>query len=93
MFFSLIQVTTAYDLSQMAKSDAAMAYDEALRAKNISESTRVDLEALLNNIRDFLQQDGATPADVEAVCFLFFYFSSKCFTPPFTPSFRHRFFR
>ena len=53
----------------MAKSDAAMAYDEALRAKNISESTRVDLEALLNNIRDFLQQDGATPADVEAVCF------------------------
>ena len=51
----------------MAKSDAAMAYNEALRAKNISESTRVDLEALLNNIRDFLQQDGATPADIEAV--------------------------
>ena len=64
------QVTAAYDLSQMAKADAQMAYDEALKAKNISENARVDLETLLNNIRDFLQQDGATPSDIEAVWFL-----------------------
>lgn len=63
----MFQVTAAYDLSQMAKSDAQMAFDEALKAKNISESTRIDLEALLNNIRDFLQRDGANPADIETV--------------------------
>ena len=51
----------------MAKGDAQMAYDEAMKAKNISENARVDLETLLNNIRDFLQQDGATPSDIEAV--------------------------
>ena len=60
-------MTTAYDLSQMAKADAQMAFEEAMKAKNISENTRVDLEALLNNIRDFLQQAGAEPKDIEAV--------------------------
>lgn len=62
-----MNVTTAYDLSQMAKADAQMAFEEAMKAKNISENTRVDLEALLNNIRDFLQQAGAEPKDIEAI--------------------------
>ena len=65
----------------MAKSDAQIAYNEAVKAKNISESTRVDLEALLNNIRDFLQQDGANPADIEAVCCHFHYFYMQIYSP------------
>lgn len=58
-------VTGAHDLSQMAKTEAQMAFDEAAKARRISEDTRQNLEQLLNKISDFLMVDGATPSDIE----------------------------
>lgn len=52
-----------------AKTDAQMAYNEAARAKNQTEGTKVDLEALLKRIRAFLiGNDTASSDDVEQVC-------------------------
>ena len=51
----------------MAKTDAQMAYEEALQAKTASENTRMDLEKLLNKISDFLDTNGAKPEEVQKV--------------------------
>lgn len=63
----IVQVSAAQDLSQMAKADVQMAFDEAVKARRMSEDTRSNLEQLLNEIRDFLNINGATPTDIEAV--------------------------
>jgi len=47
-----------------AKVDAQMAYDRALEAKNQSEGARAELESLLNQITDFMAQEGARPAEI-----------------------------
>lgn len=62
-----LQVTAAHDLSQMAKAEAQMAFDEASKARTVSEDTRSNLEQLLNEIRDFLKTEGATPSEIELV--------------------------
>jgi hypothetical protein len=51
----------------MAKAEAQMAFDEAAKARLVSENTRSNLEQLLDEIRNFLITDGATPADIELV--------------------------
>ncbi|XP_005110416.2 laminin subunit beta-1 [Aplysia californica] len=51
-----------------AKADAQSAFDEASKAKNMTESTKADLKALLTNIRDFLiGNETATPEDIEKI--------------------------
>lgn len=57
----------AQDDANVAKADAQMAFDEAMKAKNISESTRADLQDLISSISDFLTQEKARPADIRAV--------------------------
>ncbi|KAL4226155.1 Laminin subunit beta-1 [Mactra antiquata] len=58
-------VSAAQDLSQMAKADVQMAFDEAVKARRMSEDTRTNLEQLLNEIRDFLNINGASPQSIE----------------------------
>ncbi|XP_052278966.1 laminin subunit beta-1-like [Dreissena polymorpha] len=58
-------VTAAHDLSQMARQEAQMAFDEASKAKKASEDTRSDLEKLINKVKDFMRMDGASPDNIE----------------------------
>ncbi|CAL1537788.1 unnamed protein product [Lymnaea stagnalis] len=52
--------------AQDARASAQMAFDEALKARNLTESTKLNLDALLNNIRNYLiGNNTATPEDVE----------------------------
>jgi hypothetical protein len=44
-----------------------MAYDKAFQARNVSESTRDDLEGLLNEISRVIGAQRATPKEVEQV--------------------------
>ncbi len=66
------QVREAQGLVNTAKGDAQMAYDKAMEAKNISESSRAELQDLLNRISEFLKQQGARPADIRAVSTQFY---------------------
>ena len=50
-----------------ALSDARAAHDEASRAKNISESAKVELEDLIDRITAFLTTDKASPDSVRDV--------------------------
>lgn len=45
-----------------------MAFDEAVKAKNLTEGTKVEVEDLVKKIRDFLiGNNTASPSDVEKV--------------------------
>ena len=50
-----------------ALADAQMAHDEATRAKNISESAKIDLDDLINRITSFLSEQKASPDSVRDV--------------------------
>ncbi|BFZ08525.1 hypothetical protein BsWGS_11564 [Bradybaena similaris] len=51
-----------------AKSEAQMAFDEAAKAKNLTEGTKVEVEDLVKKIRDFLiGNNTASPSDVEKI--------------------------
>ena len=54
----------------MAKADAKMAYDMALGAKEESESTRDDLQGMIDRITEFLTVQGARPTDIRDVSIL-----------------------
>ena len=54
-------------MSESAKSEAQMAYDLAMSAKNESETSRAELQDLLNRISVFLGQQGASPTDIRTV--------------------------
>jgi len=51
----------------MANRDAQMAYDRAFFAKNQSESSRIELQTLIETITYFLEQHGAKPEDIQKV--------------------------
>ena len=63
-----MQVREAQEDANMAKGDAQMAYDEASRVKNISESTRNDLQDLIERITEFLTREKARPPEIRQVC-------------------------
>ena len=65
--FLVVQIQTAKRDAEGAKTDAKMAYDQALEARNKSEIARSDLESLLNQISDFISVKRASPDDIEAV--------------------------
>ena len=55
-----------------AKTDAQMAHDEAMKAKNMTAETKQELDDLVDNIKKFLLgDDAATPEDVQKVCYGF----------------------
>jgi len=60
-------VSAAHDLSKMARMEAEMAFEEAAKAKKISEETRIQLEMLLAEISDFIGGARATPTDIERI--------------------------
>lgn len=45
-----------------AKQESQIAYDKALMAKNMSQTALADLEKLIQDITEFLEAEGATPA-------------------------------
>ena len=57
----------AQEDANQAKADAQMAYDEAMGVKNISESTRGELEDLIKEISDFLTREKARPPEIKQV--------------------------
>ncbi|XP_041349801.1 laminin subunit beta-1-like isoform X2 [Gigantopelta aegis] len=63
----LTEIQKAKRDAEGAKTDAKMAYDQALEAKNKSEIARSDLESLLNQISDFISVKHASPDDIESV--------------------------
>ena len=54
----------------MSKVEAQKAHDQALAAKNQSESARNDIQMLIDMIDEFLSSKAARPADVRAVSIL-----------------------
>ena len=63
----LLQAEDAQNLCDMAQGDAQMAFTQAEEAKNQSESTRAELESLIEDISEFMAAQGARPADIRAV--------------------------
>lgn len=61
------KVVDAKDLCEMAHSDALMAHERAQFAKNQSESSRTELQMLIDAITTFLEQHGAKTEDVRNV--------------------------
>jgi len=61
----LTRVSESKDACEMANSDAQMAYDRAMFAKNQSESSRIELQTLIETITYFLEQHGAKPEDIQ----------------------------
>ncbi|KAK3579401.1 hypothetical protein CHS0354_029709 [Potamilus streckersoni] len=60
-------VSAAHMAANEAKIDSQMAYDEAMKARNISESTRTNLKNLLNRTSDYLKDQGAKPEQIEQI--------------------------
>ena len=63
----LLQLLDVNDNIDMSKSDAQMAYDTALAAKNQSEGARADIQDMLQKITHFLTEKGARPSEIRAV--------------------------
>merc|ERR1719394_790881 len=62
------QIREAKQDAMEAKVEAQSAHDEASKAKDMTDSTKVDVEALLKKIRDHLTNtDTATPEDIKKV--------------------------
>ncbi|KAL5014853.1 hypothetical protein ScPMuIL_009123 [Solemya velum] len=65
LLFSNMRDAKVY--AEEAKLDAEMSYNEAMSAKNQSEKARLNLEGLLNRMRDFLDETGASAEDIRRV--------------------------
>jgi len=63
----LEDLRSAQEVADSAKSEAQMAYDLAMSAKNESETSKAELQDLLNRMKVFLEQQGASPADIRSV--------------------------
>ncbi|XP_013395107.1 laminin subunit beta-1 isoform X3 [Lingula anatina] len=53
--------------ASVAKSEVQAAFDKAEQAKNMSESSRTELQKLLESIAEFLTKGGARPEDIRQV--------------------------
>ncbi|XP_069142073.1 laminin subunit beta-1-like [Argopecten irradians] len=63
----LSSINTVQRGAEEAKNEATMAYNAALRAKNETESARLMLETLLNQVADFLSPSTGTPEQIRQI--------------------------
>ena len=73
----MIQVQEAAEETNQAKREAQVAFDKASETRNLTEANKKMLTDLLDKITDFLQEGGATPADIRSVRGVITFFSES----------------